>query len=494
MQRWKHYRISHPFRSDQQLRTISASSFNGKPIQFKPIRWSGTQIIDTFQQVCIWDKSAAKLTSYNLKSCCLTLSLRETKRLELSVDEIQDFWNRGETQRIAEYLTYDLEDTQLLADFLLPVVYYQLSIVPNIRFQDLAVASPALKAQKIHQGLIPDIKPQPDRALEYQGALIHCSNPGLHCQVAKIDISSLYPSIMLRFGICSQKDPQHQFLGVMQYMTQERLKLKQLAKAGNIQAGHEQNALKILLNGSYGFLGTKGYSFNDYQAAALVTAYGRKILILMENIVTTSGGAVIELDTDGIIFSHPEPQKITEAVQQALPDQINVELEFSDCGIYIPKAKSYVIVHPDSKTTIKGLFRKRDRYPLEKEFPVTFIKRYFLESAESAERYYQQIRDAIATRQISIEQLTVTRKIRAAETRIVNQGLGKPGEIVSFYYVEQKRSHAKSKKPLSSVALEATTGNYWVEWYLTKLERQYQEITGTLPKSIAGEQLTLLNS
>ena len=127
-------------------------------------------------------------------------------------------------------------------------------------------------------------------------------------------------------------------------------------------------------------------------------------MILMENIVTTSGGTVIELDTDGIIFSHPEPQKITEAVQQALPDQINVELEFSDCGIYIPKAKSYVIVHPDSKTTIKGLFRKRDRYPLENEFPVKFLQRYFLESPESAEQYYQHIRNAIAKYQISIEQ------------------------------------------------------------------------------------------
>lgn len=88
----------------------------------------------------------------------------------------------------------------------------------------------------------------------------------------------------------------------------------------------------------------------------------------------------------------------------------------------------------------------------------------------------------------------MTRKIGAAETRLVNQGLGKPGEIVSFYYTQQKRFHAKSGKPLTSVALEVNSGDYWVEWYLTKLERQYQEITGTLPKSIAGEQLTLLNS
>jgi DNA polymerase elongation subunit (family B) len=494
MQRWKYNQISHPFRLDHKPRIISASSFQGKPIEFTPVRWSGTQIVDTFQQACIWDKSAAKLTSYNLKSCCLTLGLRKAKRLELSADEILAAWNQGDTGKIAEYLAYDLEDTLLLADYLLPIVYYQLAIVPDISLQDVAVASPALKAQKIHEALMPGIKPQPDRALEYQGALISCTHPGLHRQIAKIDVSSLYPSIMLRFGICSQKDTQHRFLGVMQYMTSERLKLKQLAKSGNIQAGHEQNALKILINGSYGFLGTKGYSFNDYQAAALVTAYGRKILMLMENVVTTYGGTVIELDTDGIIFSHPQPQQIAAAVQHALPDQINVELEFSDCGIYIPKAKSYVIVHSDGKTTIKGLFRKRDRYPLEKEFPVGFLHRYFQESPPSAEQYYHHIRAAIATRQIAIEQLTVTRKIGAAETRLVSQGLGKPGEVVSFYYTQQKRFHARSQKPLPSVAIEATSGDYWVEWYLTKLDRQYQEITGRLPQSAVIEQLTLLDS
>lgn len=122
-------------------------------------------------------------------------------------------------------------------------------------------------------------------------------------------------------------------------------------------------------------------------------------------------------------------------------------MEFSDCGIYIPKAKSYVIVHPDGRTTIKGLFRKRDRYPLEKEFPVEFIKRYFLESAESAERYYQQVREAIAQNRIPIEQLTVTRKIGSAEKRLVDREVGKPGETVSFYYTQQKRFHAKSHYP-----------------------------------------------
>ncbi|MDX2272123.1 MAG: DNA polymerase domain-containing protein [Cyanobacteriota bacterium] len=482
MTRWDLHGIPHLFsykkdhHGQQITQTITASSFHSKPIQFHPITCSGIQILDTFHQICIWDKSAAKLESYNLKSCVLTLGLRDTQRLDLSPDQIQNCWANGDLQTLSQYLHFDLEDTQRLADFLLPVVYYQLAVVPQISFQDLAVASPALKAQRIHQSLLPNLKPEADPPVHYGGGTVECITPGLHRNVAKIDISSLYPSIMLRFGICSRKDPEHKFLGVMQYMTQERLHLKQLAKEGNIQAHHEQNALKILINGSYGFLGTGGYTFNDYEAAALVTAYGRKILQQMKEVVEENNGILIELDTDGIFFSHPQPQDIVEKVQHALPDGIMAELELSSCGMYVPKAKSYVIIHPNGKTTIKGIFRKRNRYPLERIFPVEFLKRYFLESEEVAFAYYQKVRESIQQRRISIEELTITHKIGSAEKQLLK--LGKPGEVVSYFYVEQKRIHPKSRKLLSSVAAESTTGDYWIDWYLNRLDQQVQEMTG----------------
>lgn len=119
-------------------------------MQFQPIVKPGVEILDSFQQICIWDKSAAKLDSYSLKRCTLTLGLRDSQRLELSASEIQECWRLtmpvagGQSQDLAtleKYLKFDLEDTQLLADFLLPVVYYQLCVVPEISFQDLAIAS-----------------------------------------------------------------------------------------------------------------------------------------------------------------------------------------------------------------------------------------------------------------------------------------------------------------------------------------------------------------
>ncbi len=491
--RCRYHKVKHPFTCDRKPRLISASSFRGKPIEFTPVRMRGVQIVDTFHQIAIWDKSASKLTSYSLKNSVLTLGLRSDRRLELSVTQINECWQSGDLKTIGEYLTYDLEDTQLLADFLLPVVWYQQQWVTGLSFQDLAVGSPAIKAQKIHESLGLS-RSEPDERVKFGGGLVECHSPGLHRNVAKIDVSSLYPSIMLRYGICSRKDPDHKFLGVMRFMTQERLRLKALAKSGDKLADHQQNALKILINGSYGFLGTRGYSYNDMGAAALVTAYGRKILMLMQQVCTDQGATLIESDTDGIMFSSDAPQKVTEAVQAALPDGINVELEFSECGVYVPKSKSYVIVNPAGKVTVKGLFRKRDRYPLQNQFPIEYLKRYFMDSPEVAEAYYLDIRSQIESGSMDISQLTVTRKISSAERNLVVRGIGKPGDTVSFYFGEQQRFHKVSKKPLKSVGCEITSGDYWPEFYLRDIDQVHSDITGSVSELIQSRsnQLSIL--
>lgn len=480
-------RISHPFTKAPRTSRITSSSVNGQPIEFTPVNWRGVDILDTYQQIAIWDKAAAKLSRYDLKSSVIALGLRHDRRLELSVNEIRSCWGNGDLETIAEYLKYDLTDTELLADFLLPVVYHQMAVVPDLKFQQLAIASPALKAQKIHQRLLPHIEPESDDHSGFDGGTVDLLSPGLHSHVAKIDVSSLYPSIMLRYGICSRKDTENQFLGVLEYMTSERLRLKSLAKSGDKSASFQEKSLKVLINGSYGFFGTCYYSFNDYEAAALVTAYGRKILDLMTSIVTEHNGTVIEIDTDGILFSHPEPETVYQAVADALPTGINIELELSGCGLYAPKAKNYVIVHPDGKTTVKGLFRKRSRYALENRFPIEFLKLYFQGSPAAAE-YYQTTRSLLVDRRIDVEDLTITRKIGAAEKKLVKLGIGKPGDRVSYWIALQKRYHAKTGRELKSDAVETNTDPYWVEYYLNRLDEQYRSILGIEEPQHKGQQ------
>jgi DNA polymerase, archaea type len=478
MSRCDRHKVRHPFRAASKPSRISASSFHGKPIEFTPVYWKGVDILDTFQQIAIWDKSASKLTSYGLKNSTIALGLRDDRRLELTVEEIRACWDSGDVDRLSEYLIFDLEDTKLLADFLLPVVWYQMAYVPNLTFQTMAVASPALKAQKVHQSLLPGLEPITDETVGYQGAKVELLAPGLHSDVAKIDVSSLYPSIMLNYGICSKKDPEHRFLGWLQYLTRERLRLKELAKQGDSSANFKQNAMKILINGSYGFLGTGFYSFNDYEAAALVAAYGRKMLNLMTKTVEDGGGLAIEIDTDGVLFSHEYPDMVATAVGLALPEGINIDLELTNCGLYAPKAKNYVIVHPNGKLTIKGIFRKRNRYELERAFPVEYIRLYFMESPAAADEHYQQVRELIASGLIDLAKLTITRKIAKSEKGLVELGLGQPGDIVSYWQTKHERRHKRTGKLLGFAPMATSTAPYWPDFYLDMVDRQRAEILG----------------
>ena len=133
------------------------------------------------------------------------------------------------------------------------------------------------------------------------------------------------------------------------------------------------------------------------------------------------------------------------------------------------------------------LFRSRNRYPLQNEFPIEFIKLYFTQGLEAAEDYYQEVRSMLTSGDIPIEDLTITRKISTSEKNLVDLGLGKPGERVSYWYKQQIRLHAKTGRTLKPMPVETNSGEYWADYYVTELDRAYRSILGIEePKRASG--------
>ncbi|MBE9020491.1 ribonuclease H-like domain-containing protein, partial [Chroococcidiopsidales cyanobacterium LEGE 13417] len=312
--RCEKYNIRHPFKISDKLRTIQTAQVFGQPLKIHQVYVKGSQHVDVYICVLRWDYVAKCLNNArSLKRAVLEMGLRQQQRLVLSYQQILECWQQGaESQgwaKIRKYLIYDLDDTKSIADKLVPSYYYGLVI----------------------------------------------SVPGLHRNVAKIDVASLYPSIMLKYGICSGKDPRRVGLSILEYLTQERLRLKQRAKAGDIDASHAQSALKVTINSLFGFLGTSGLSFNDMEAAALVTAYGRRILRFAIEFIEMQGGIQVESDTDGIFFSHPQPVQVYETLKAAMPEGIDIELETQATAMFVPSrgAKNYILWHDDGSVTAK---------------------------------------------------------------------------------------------------------------------------------------------
>ncbi len=298
--RCEHYKLKHPFKISTNSITLTNTKHNGNEIKFYPYFFKNISIIDTYHLVAMHDFIARKLTSYNLKNATIELGLRDERRLELTADEIKDEYVNGRYEKIIEYLKYDLDDTALLLNHLLPSYYYQKSVLPKWSIYDLVYRGNASKWNAIVQGFYRDT-PMADDKVDYEGGLCWAKQ-GLYRNCCKIDVQSLYPSIMLNYRVHSRKDKDAKMLSVLKYLTDERLRLKELAKKGDVEAKRMQSALKVIINSAYGFLGTEKVAFNDYQAAAKVTAYGREILKHMIKTVESCGGVVCEADTDGIFF------------------------------------------------------------------------------------------------------------------------------------------------------------------------------------------------
>jgi DNA polymerase, archaea type len=484
-ERFKQNNIIFPFIKADKERTVTSSSFHGKPIQYFPYRFlsNSLHLIDTLVQCCIWDKTFNKLESYGLKNAVIELKLRKERRTELTYQEMLECYRTNNWKLILEYLKFDLDDTELLANRIVKPYYYQMKWVPGVSFEYICVASPALKAQKIHEYLVRSKNVISDPKLSFVGGISEVINPGIYKNIAKIDVSSLYPTLMLEYGLCSRKDKQMKFLSVLQKLRSERLRLKALP---DLDSQIEQEALKILVNGAYGFFGTGMYSFNDYECSALITGYGRAVLRLMERVIIACGATVIELDTDGCYYASDTPEAVYEAVQQALPQGIEIELEIKNACGYIPKAKNYIILynkfnkHTQQVEEVlikKGIYKKRNRIKLLNEFCVNLVRSFTSNGKESAKEYFIEIKQKLKNKKIDINQLFITRKISTAEKTLVNLGIGNVGDKVSFLYKSEDKIHKTSGKKLCTKYIPTVNyEEYDPQYYIDEISEFYYEI------------------
>ncbi|OKH32592.1 DNA polymerase I, partial [Nostoc calcicola FACHB-389] len=475
--------IKHPFKVTSKPRTIRTAQVRGEPLKIQEVFIQNSQHVDIYICVLRWDFVAKKLTnSRSLKKAALDMGLRQNTRLVLPYEEILACWKDGPNskgwKRLKEYLVYDLEDTRLIANRLVPSYYYEALIIPGMNLQQLALAGNGTKWERIFEHHYPGYKPKPDRKYKFQGGMAY-SIPGLYRRVGYADISSMHPWAMLDKGICSIKDTERIGLSILQYLVNEKSRLEQLASAGDIAAKEKRESVKVLANSEFGFFGTSELAFNDMEAAALVTAYSRKVLKLMIEIITLHGGTPVEVDTDGVFFTHPNPEKVRSLLQSQLPEGITVKLEFIADAMFIPErgTKNYLLWLPYGKIITKGNWRNRDRSQLEKEFSIQYLT-LLIQNVSAAEDYHAHVKSQILSREYPKEQLAITRKIKEGEKEILK--LGKPGDVVTYYY------------GIRGITDISGNESYSRQYYLDLIEKRREEILKiAAPETLEGNKRQL---
>jgi hypothetical protein len=415
-------------------------TLKGDPLIFPAIVARDLPItsIDTLHLVCRWDYTAKALRNYDLKSVAAHFGVNQPDRPILTPEQILHAF-RHDWETFKAYLMADLRETFALFSKLV-TPYIAIAALTKLPIDQVVTRSTAWIWQQIlhrHYGYIPVA----DEKQKYKGGLV-ASRKGLWSPCMKVDIASLYPTIMLAYRIHSRKDTDQIALRWLKTLTRQRLALKAKAKADDANAQILQEAMKILINSLYGFYGTGGYGFNDMTAAERVTCVGRKILAAMIAAVEDAGGIVVETDTDGltICYRNANPQEILQAVSATIPQPFKVEVEWQEAICFVSDDKNYIVLDANGDiVSVKGSkWRGRDKEAyLTKAIP-EFVRLWALEGREAAMAYAAEILDVIRSGK-GWRWVVRSHRVGKGDKFLIDAGF-KVGDVATYAYRDKKKS------------------------------------------------------
>lgn len=503
--------ITSPFYVSPHITTHrTAQKFSNVPAQYHEFYINGRQtaIIDLYNQVLAWDFVRRILSSHSLKVAPYEMGLREKDdRIILTFKQMQKIYESGDLTPLKEYLVDDLKDTKLIGGYLIPDLYYQMMFLPEWTLQKISSRGNGRKwddliaseykgevfvskigteldeeTNELVDTLIFTNSPLPDDSLKYEGGYT-AGKAGLFFNAARGDLASMYPNLMLTYGICSRKDSRKVTLAILKYLTAARLEAKEKAKKGDEIANQFQNTVKVLINSCYGALATGKISYNDMTAAALVTAYGRALIKYINTLVEKFGGKVIANDTDSVTYvsESGDLRNIHALIQENLPRGASLALEWVAKAIYIPPSKdgieglrkNYIIFYEDGSYKASGKYRKRDRCNLEKNFQINYLKKLIWEGRMVADQYRMGIIKAINQGSMPLEELTITRKARKNEKDVFTRDLVDDEGVTAYYFVDEV---VQMKTKTKTVHSKGNSGEYSKDYYLKLVRDMYNEM------------------
>lgn len=332
-------------------------------ITYQNIDIPGREIIDTFFLSIKYD-NGRKYPSYRLKEIVKYENLEKEDRQHYNAGSIRENYRIPEEwEKIKNYAIHDADDSLAIFDLMAPsFFYYAQSISKTFQEVILGASGSQINNMMIRSYLQNGHSiPKADKPYHFEGGISR-GNPGIYDWVYKVDVASLYPSIMLEYGIHNKtKDPSNYMLKILQYFTKERLKNKELGKTSQYH-NDLQSAQKIIINSFYGLLGTPGLNYNSPEDAESITRHGREILMRGVDWAERLDFNIVNMDTDS--FSFTSGREITKEDYSRLREDLNSQfpdkIVWEDDGIYprfiVVKAKNYVLFDGEKiKTKGSGL-------------------------------------------------------------------------------------------------------------------------------------------
>lgn len=384
----------------------------------------GREVIDTMHLSIKYDAAARKYESYALKKIITQEGLERVGRQHYDASKIsRNYKDPSEWSKIKDYARDDADDALALWDRMGSAYFYLARAIPK-SFQSIinGATGSQLNSFLVRSYLsIGHSIPQASEAVEFEGA-ISIGNPGVYRNVFKVDVASLYPSIMMEYKIYDrEKDPLAHLQQTVKFFTEERLANKARAKeTGDRYYKDVEQAQKIVINSLYGLLGASGLNFNSPSNGALVTRHGRDILGTAMKWADELGFKLVNADTDSIAICG-STITINDSNRKELLSYINKlfpsGIKWEDDGLYdsvlVLKAKNYVLKNA-GQVKMKGSALKATlKEKALKEFITRMLDSLLNQDGQTLSIYNQYVKEILTLKDITrwSSKKTITDKV-----------------------------------------------------------------------------------
>ncbi len=356
-----------------------------------------------------------------------------------------------------------------------------------------------------------------------EGAYVKTPDAGVYRNIGVFDFRGLYPSIIITYNIdpstiCNDesaefyqspagtrflKEPAGIIPSALRRLTGERLGIKKAAKKDpdNKELAARSQALKIIANSFYGYLGYARSRWYSRDCAASVTALGRAHIMQTIDAAEKAGFRVLYSDTDSIFLllegkSKEDALGFLKKFNSSLPESMELELEdFYVSGVFVGKRggdsgakKKYALLSESGRIKIRGFeLVRRDWSGVARETQRKVLEAILKNgSKDEAIKIVKDVVSMLRENKVPIGDLVIRTQLRkridsydgkspelAAAKKAIEKGIRSKDDLEgsTINYVVTRSGSSVSEKAV----LEEMADNYDPDYYI-----EHQIIPATL--------------
>lgn len=378
----------------------------------------GRIILDVYRMVILLSRfGILDLDEFSL-SHVYSKIFGERKKMEIDRDTVWYLWQQHR-DKLIEYNLDDVRVTHRIMQKYLPL-FVELSNLSKMYLQDLirsfasGMVENLILTEAYGKYVIPESYEEHEEET-YEGGYVKSPKPGLYSNIAVLDFTSMYPSIIISNNIDYYtyigekeflKEPIGLIPSILKRLVDERAILKRMLKESHDDTIETKSqALKILANSFYGYMAYRRSRFYLKEAAERVAEIGRETIMKVIDMAEREGFRVIYADTDSIFIIYNSEDAVREFVERlnsSFSGYMRMELEgLYKRGLFVQRKdesegakKKYALLRDDGKIKIRGFeLVRRDWCQLAREIQQEILEIVLKEG--NVDRAIARVREVI---------------------------------------------------------------------------------------------------